>query len=811
MANSSPSDQNNHPPSANQDRPASNPPLNARNLAKTIREDQVTVTLNGPASQTVTPTLSQNSKEPKGAAPKPDPRALAKTVRDGAVSPSAKPQPQPGLSQFRGRRVQSFLTSSGSEADILIIRNQAGGFEILRLYRQGRAPKPEIFQRLVKLSNDMDGLAVRILEAGYDEETGRWFEIQEYITGGELSSLIAQGPLDRATLVELTKEMAEALHRLHGLDVIHRDVKPDNILVRALNPLKIALSDFGISSLLAPDISIKETRLANTPLYSAPESFGSIVGKSADWWSLGMVILEAALGYHPMANLSFNEVLREITTRGVQPPVGLPRDLNLLLKGLLTRDDRKRWRYPEVSAWLKGQKNIPVYYETVVETQKETPYILDGQEYNSPEELAVYMAQGADQWEKGREHLARGYVRKWLENRKMFDQAVKTQVSAGSPDAATFNFILAFAPQLGPVYWGQVLSFNNLAHNLANRGRLAKGPSRVLGDLLDGRLSSLIGLAAANNQPFDEKTAALLAHKGPVSPETLAMAIAVAEDPSAYVFGEKGPPNSPGAAIRFATQTASPLIDLAWWRANIPKKAILPRDVFEGGLNRAETYRAGAERLTRLKEEGIFRRSFLRRFQLIEVPGLGQVRVSPLTARETTNYFRWLALSRENQNAGNFEECLKIDAEERGTFGRRVNAIFRPSLFLGLVLFLIIGLIPLVWALDGLNLVHLTSYGISADLVVKYRAIQNTVYIIAAIGLGVSILYTCLCHPRLFLVLIFLGIALIFVFVRHKATFAALGVYPSWIVYGGFFIFCLNLAYKVTYRVFNRLRSNSLD
>jgi hypothetical protein len=649
----------------------------------------------------------------------------------------------------------------------------------------------------------MNGLAVRVLEAGFDEESQRYFEIQEYITGGDLTGLIAMGPLEPAILLALTRELTEAIAKLHSLDIIHRDIKPDNILIRSNNPFKIALSDFGISSLLAPDISIKETRLANTPLYSAPESFGSIVGKASDWWSLGAVLLEAAIGSHPLARLSFNEVLREITTRGLQVPDTLPPDLKILLKGLLTRDDRKRWRHAEAQGWLSGGADIPLHYESGEIPQEETPYVIDGQSFEGPAELAVYIASGENQWRKGREHLARGYIRQWLEKRGALDAAIEAQANTDSPDAAAFNFVQAFAPQLGHVYWGEIISFNNIAYFLANRTKIGRGPQTILTDLQNGRLAPLPQIAANHKRPFDEKTQALLAYGKPLTPQTLATLLAVVESPDEWLWGETGPPDTPAKIIKFVLTAACPLIDKSYWRANVPEKAVIPVDIFENGLNSAATYNAGAGRLLRLVSENILVGKYLRRQSSLAVEGLGLVKVSPLTTEEMVKYRHWLHLDERSRDLENFDSLVAIDELERGSrfklagrlgfIGRLLNPKIWGQVFLALIL--ILG--PLVWAIDGLRLFTLDNLPIPDYILANYRALERYVFYGAG-GLIVLIFlfWTFGRLPR-FLLFLVLGGAGGFALWKHGISVKPYLQYVKFVVFPGFCLLCVYLAFRV--------------
>jgi hypothetical protein len=247
-------------------------------------------------------------------------------------------------------------------------------------------------------------------------------------------------------------------------------------------------------------------------------------------------------------------------------------------------------------------------------------------------------------------------------------------------------------------------------------------------------------------------------------------------------------------SVKFAAEANCPLIEKAYFRDNLPKSAILPNNIFEGGLNQAATYRAGAERLFRLKEEGVFRRRFTRRSKPLDVVGLGRLNVSPLSSRDLAQYFRWLILDRTAQEAPNFDDVLAIDALERGSFSRQARSLFSVSFWLQLLVVLAFGLVPLVWALDGLNLVHLTSYGLPADFVAQYHAVQKTFFYVAAIFLGGGLLYWFFSRPRsIFILIVFLSAGGYAIY-RHKLSFQDFSPYLNWVVHGGFCVLSLRIA-----------------
>ncbi|MDR3154633.1 MAG: protein kinase [Deltaproteobacteria bacterium] len=549
-----------------------------------------------------------------------------------------------GLRSFLGYPVDRVLSSAGGEADIYVIRDGEGREYVLRLFRQGREPKPEIFGLLTGLSASLGPLVCATYRTGLDEATGRWYEIQEYLPLGDLAGYFARGPLGPQAFRELALQLSRCLEALHREGLVHRDVKPDNILLRRLDPVAVALADFGISSLLAPGVSVKETRAANTPLYSAPESFADFAGEAGDWWSLGAVLLEGVLGRHPLAGLSVNQVMREISLRGLAVPAGVGPAESELLKGLLTRDDRRRWGAREVSRWLAGERGIAVYYEEPAaaprgSSAKEAggpgerrPYRFRGREYRSSAELAEAFARSEEDWTIGREHLMRGYLRSHYEEtgRREGARLLSRIESMGlSPDEMLFAFVQNFRARARHVWRGLPVSRKAVldlleawpAAGAAPRGPGAEAPAgaaasapgkaqgprqageEFLEEILAGRLGALPDIARKAGHPLDKVMEALFAFGRPVSRGTLLSALDASLCPEAFVWGFLETPPVGPEPLSFALHSGAALLSwTSFWKA-VPRRAVLPREIPEK-LSEPATYDEGLRLLALLSSTG---------------------------------------------------------------------------------------------------------------------------------------------------------------------------------------------------------------
>ncbi len=194
------------------------------------------------------------------------------------------------ISSFRDYPVLRQYPASGGEADIYLLEKESDK-RILKLYRYGMNPKKDILRQVKELSDTFPEHIVRIYEYGYDDRTGRWYEIQEYAEYGSLRDFVKTRP-DESQLRRIIDETVEGLKVLHYSNILHLDIKPSNILVRETSPLDLIFTDFGIASVLDPELSKKLTNVKGTPLYWSPEAFTGVVGREADYWSLGMIVLE---------------------------------------------------------------------------------------------------------------------------------------------------------------------------------------------------------------------------------------------------------------------------------------------------------------------------------------------------------------------------------------------------------------------------------------------------------------------------------------------------------------------------------------
>jgi eukaryotic-like serine/threonine-protein kinase len=191
---------------------------------------------------------------------------------------------------------------------------------------------PEVAKRAQREARAAARLAhpgiVALYEAGQDEDAV--FLVSELVRGRTLARLMADGLLSDRDVLDIGVVLCDALAHAHQRGVVHRDVKPANVMVPDDGgPAK--LTDFGIAQLLGDDALTRTGDVVGTLAYMAPEQAeGRAVTWSADLYALGLVLFEALAGVNPVRGRTPASTIRRVGER--LPALGrLRRDLPLAL------------------------------------------------------------------------------------------------------------------------------------------------------------------------------------------------------------------------------------------------------------------------------------------------------------------------------------------------------------------------------------------------------------------------------------------------------------------------------------------------
>src|SRR3954453_21452954 len=139
------------------------------------------------------------------------------------------------------------------------------------------------------------------------------FIAYEYVPGRTMRQALAAGELDDRAAVETAAQVLEALAHAHGRGIVHRDVKPSNVLLAEGDVVDIRLLDFGLAQMAEFDTLTAIGDVPGTLGYVSPERLlGQPATEAADVWAVGVMLWEALAGRHPFWRSSLLETARAI-------------------------------------------------------------------------------------------------------------------------------------------------------------------------------------------------------------------------------------------------------------------------------------------------------------------------------------------------------------------------------------------------------------------------------------------------------------------------------------------------------------------
>lgn len=191
--------------------------------------------------------------------------------------------------------------------------------------------------------------------------------------GGELYRLLKQKSTFTEDLVQFyASQMVLALEYLHHCNVVHRDVKPENILINESGYIK--LGDFGFSKILKH----RAWTLCGTPEYIAPEIILSRgYSYSVDWWAFGVLVYEMSAGYPPFYSTDPIQLYEKILAGQFKTPASITRNCRSLIKRLLEVDPSKRFGSLKSGVYdIKSHKWFQeINWHDILQQKTEPPFV----------------------------------------------------------------------------------------------------------------------------------------------------------------------------------------------------------------------------------------------------------------------------------------------------------------------------------------------------------------------------------------------------------------------------------------------------
>lgn len=252
--------------------------------------------------------------------PSSESQSLYQRLLQGDVPVQQKPvarQTPASATDPRHRFVTQELLAVGGQGEVFLGYDQLTEKPVVikRLKAELMTQNPEFVTRFAREGDTLRQLNhpnVVQMVAAYEKD-GEYCIVMEYVPGGTLRQL-----LDKATRLPLVQvlaiglELADALIRAHHLDIIHRDIKPDNVLLAADGTPR--LSDFGVARLVREDARLTQPgAIVGSPAYMSPEALrGETLDARSDIWSFGVLLFEMLAGFHPFDNTQVAAVLAKI-------------------------------------------------------------------------------------------------------------------------------------------------------------------------------------------------------------------------------------------------------------------------------------------------------------------------------------------------------------------------------------------------------------------------------------------------------------------------------------------------------------------
>src|SRR5215469_8860751 len=247
------------------------------------------------------------------------------------------------------------IRGSGSMATVYIGRDlNTNRLFAVKVLRSEMAEQQEMASRFEReatiLTLLIDPHIVRQLEYGRDGTFH--YVVMDYIDGVTLKELIlADGPFSIQRALDTAHQIAEGLEAAHKKRVIHRDMKPQNILVSTTNVVK--LTDFGMARTLESATITEEGSFLGTPYYVAPEQAtdGHSADIRSDLYSLGCIFFEMLTGQVPYESKTALDVilmhLRNPVPSACQLRPTLPRTIDSFLQKAMAKDPSSRFQTPQ--------------------------------------------------------------------------------------------------------------------------------------------------------------------------------------------------------------------------------------------------------------------------------------------------------------------------------------------------------------------------------------------------------------------------------------------------------------------------------
>ncbi len=254
---------------------------------------------------------------------------------------------------FDGRYRIMRKLGSGGMADVYLAEDEELGRRVaIKILNDKYAPDEQFVERFRREAKNAAGLSHPNIVSIYDrgEAEGTYYIAMEYLDGRSLKELVvARGPLPIPDAIAATRQVLGALRFAHRKGVVHRDIKPHNVMADADGRLKV--TDFGIARAGVSQMTEAGSIIGTAQYLSPEQARGAPVDQRSDLYSMGVVLYEMLTGQVPFTGESPVEIAMKHLSDTPRPPSllrpDIPPDLDMVVLRALAKNPEDRFQTAE--------------------------------------------------------------------------------------------------------------------------------------------------------------------------------------------------------------------------------------------------------------------------------------------------------------------------------------------------------------------------------------------------------------------------------------------------------------------------------